>query len=210
VNWSISPPGNQFARRPFSRGDHLLISGQSRYPIAPASDWCGKGPFPVSTTIRIDVPLRGFYSRQPERRWRTDHGGRSLGDVLSSFTMRPPTLAGEMRTPPNPGFFPIPTGFGHPPAWRASVDTGAHPAERTPRNSPRTPSADGMETDGRTLLEYALGTSDIDPTSGPGALTPGFDALGNFTLTFPRTSVPTTSPWLSRPLRTYSPGLKPG
>ena len=48
------------------------------------------------------------------------------------------------------------------------------------------PSAD-VDGDGwPALLEYALGTSDNDPSSGPGALTAGLDALGNFTLTFPR------------------------
>jgi hypothetical protein len=48
------------------------------------------------------------------------------------------------------------------------------------------PSAD-VDGDGwPAVLEYALGTSDTDPSSGPGALTAGFDALGDFTLSFSR------------------------
>ena len=46
-----------------------------------------------------------------------------------------------------------------------------------------------VDADGDGLpafVEYAFGTSDSDPMSGPGVVTAGFDTEGRFTVTFPR------------------------
>jgi len=158
------------------------------------------------------VPVAGIYSGSLNEDGERITVAASLGDVLSSFTYATaqPWPAKDANAAYTLVLSHPELGLDSPAAWRASVDTGGSPGGTDATEFAGTPSAD-VDGDGwPALLEYALGTSDIDPTSGPGALTPGFDALGISRSLFRGTSVPTTSPWLSRPLRTYSPGFEAG
>jgi hypothetical protein len=77
-------------------------------------------------------------------------------------------------------------GLDNPAAWRTSSTTNG-----TPGGSDATVFAgDAMadaDADGLpAIFEYALGTSDSDASSGPGAITYELDDQGRFIITFPR------------------------
>ena len=136
----------------------------------------------------IDVVVAGVYSGSLNEEGEPITLVASSGNVLSSFTYGtsqpwPEKVAGGNYTLvlSHPEL-----GLDSPAAWRASADANGSPGGTDSTVFNGIPSAD-VDGDGwPALLEYALGTSDNDPSSGPGALTAGLDALGNFTLTFPR------------------------
>ncbi len=76
-------------------------------------------------------------------------------------------------------------GQSNPLAWRASVATNGTPGGTDSVAFVGEPGADADHDGVPALLEFAFGTSDLDPASGPGAVTIGFDAEQRFTITFP-------------------------
>jgi hypothetical protein len=77
-------------------------------------------------------------------------------------------------------------GLDNPAAWRSSVARHGSPGGTDSTSFNGIPLADVDGDRLPALIEYALGTSDADPTSGPGAVTAQRDAFGNFALTFSR------------------------
>jgi len=73
-------------------------------------------------------------------------------------------------------------GYENPIAWRPSSRPGGTPGRGDSRRFEGDPSLAGdRDTDGfPDFVEYALGTSDTDATSGRDAIRPGFDAQGRF------------------------------
>jgi hypothetical protein len=136
----------------------------------------------------IDVPVAGIYSGSLDEDGQRITLVASSGDVLSSFTYG--TSQPWPAKDPSANFTLVLShpelGLDSPAAWRASADTNGSPGGTDTTAFSGDPAAD-VDGDGwPAVLEYALGTSDTDPSSGPGALTAGLDAFGNFTLTFPR------------------------
>ncbi len=91
----------------------------------------------------------------------TDGGGYSLVRVIKSSA-------------PNPNDY----------TWRASTSLGGNPGTTDAAVLFGAPLADDDKDGLRGLMEYALGTSDSDPTALPWTLTR--DVLGNILFTFPR------------------------
>jgi hypothetical protein len=77
-------------------------------------------------------------------------------------------------------------GPDNPAAWRISVTTNGTPGGIDTTLFAGEPLADTDQDGLPALVEYALGTSDTDPASGPGAVTWVFDPQGSFALRFPR------------------------
>ena len=77
-------------------------------------------------------------------------------------------------------------GPNNPLAWRASITTNGTPGGTDATLFSGVPDADADADGLPALLEYALGTLDNNPASGPEALRPGFSASGAFQITFTR------------------------
>ena len=77
-------------------------------------------------------------------------------------------------------------GLDNPAAWRTSATTNGTPGGTDATVFTGEPFADNDQDGLPALIEHALGTSDTDPSSGPGAVAFGFDPQTRFTLSFPR------------------------
>jgi hypothetical protein len=71
-------------------------------------------------------------------------------------------------------------------AWRTSVAPNGTPGGSDGTFFSGTPDLDADGDGLPAFVEYAFGTSDNDPMSGPGVVSAGFDTEGRFTVTFPR------------------------
>lgn len=77
-------------------------------------------------------------------------------------------------------------GLSNPQSWRVSATTNASPGVSDSVVFTGNPAAD-VDQDGLSaLLEHALGTSDSDAASGPGAITTAVVPAAGFTISFPR------------------------
>ncbi len=77
-------------------------------------------------------------------------------------------------------------GLSHPAAWRISRMPGGSPGADDTLRFVGEPTLDADGDRLPALLEYALGTQDDDPTSGPGAIVAHLQPTGESTLTFLR------------------------
>ena len=77
-------------------------------------------------------------------------------------------------------------GLAHPAAWRSSATPDGSPGGTDTSIFAGSAALDGDEDGLPAIVEYAFGTSDADPASGPGVVESGVDPLGRFTITFPR------------------------
>src|SRR5205085_8474624 len=160
--------------------DSLLAPGQRLVLV--------KDLFRFQQQYGIDVPVAGIYSGSLNQEGERIALAAPSGDVLSSFTYR--TSQPWPEKEPGANYSLVLShpelGLDSPAAWRASADKHGSPGVTDATAFSGNPFADVDGDRWPALLEYALGTSDIDPTSGPGSLLARLDALGNFTITFPR------------------------
>jgi len=136
----------------------------------------------------INVPVAGIYSGSLDKDGERITLASSSSNILSSFTYgtSQPWPANDPNKPCTLVLSHPELGLDNPAAWRASADTKGSPGGTDSTSFQGIPTAD-LDGDGLpAVLEYALGTSDTDPSSGPGALAANVDASGNFTITFPR------------------------
>jgi hypothetical protein len=146
-----------------------------------------KDLFEFQRVYGLDVPVGGIYSGSLSRTGE-EIAWASGSNILSriNYSVRPPWPS-----------IPVQSNFSlvlshpeldpnNPAAWRLSAEPNGTPGGTDSL------SFSGIATEDRdgdgfpALLEYALGTSDLDPASGPGNLNAALDANGNLTLSFPR------------------------
>jgi hypothetical protein len=135
-----------------------------------------------------DVPVAGVFAGN-----LSNHGERltfttASSNVLSSFQY---DVARSWLIGADGGGYTLvlaqpQLGLDDPAAWRTSATTNGTPGGTDATLFAGDPLADTDQDGLSALVEYALGTSDTDPSSGPGAIIWGFDPQGSFTLGFPR------------------------
>ena len=136
----------------------------------------------------LDVPVAGIFAGN------LSNGGERLtlttpsNNVVSSFHY---DVAQPWPTGANGGGFSLvlahpQLGLDNPVAWRTSATTNATPGGTDATLFVGDPLADNDRDGLPGLIEHALGTSDADPSSGPGAVTLIFDPQASFSLRFPR------------------------
>lgn len=136
----------------------------------------------------LEVPVAGIFSGRLNNAGEQITLADSAGQTLLSFSYG--TSSSWPAEARGGGYTLVlarpELGLGNPAAWRIS---------RLPWGSPGTDDAlhfagePTLDADGDrlpALLEYALGTRDDDPTSGPGALVADLHPTGESTLTFRR------------------------
>ncbi len=134
------------------------------------------------------IPVAGVYSG------RLDDAGERLalvaptGTPLLSFRYRP---SGAWPSDADGGGHTLvlarPEGnLDDPDSWRASASTNGSPGGTDATRFLGDPLADADQDGLPALLEYALGTSDLDPDAGPNPLAPAFEPDGTFAASFPR------------------------
>ena len=135
-----------------------------------------------------DVPVAGVYSGGLANEGERITLLTASSNLLTSFAYSPATPwaanaagAGYTLVLSHPQL-----GLDNPAAWRSSVEPNGTPSGTDSTVFAGLPSVDGDGDGLPAVVEYALGTSDSDPASGPDAVTQTFDGLGNFTITFSR------------------------
>ena len=135
-----------------------------------------------------DVPVAGIYSgslaNEGERITLTTASSNVLASVAyNPATPWPTSAAGRGYTLvlSHPQL-----GLDNPAAWRSSAETNGSPSRTDSTAFAGLASVDGDGDGLPAVVEYALGTSDSNPASGPGAVVRSLDGLGNFTITFSR------------------------
>jgi hypothetical protein len=136
----------------------------------------------------IEVPVAGIYGGGLDKSGEQITLASGTGETLSSSTYGNFPL--WAATDPSANYTLVLShpelGLDNPAAWRVSADPNGTPGGTDSTTFNGIPLAD-LDGDGLpALLEYALGTSDADPSSGPSAVTANLDASGNFTITFTR------------------------
>ncbi|MEN9675708.1 MAG: hypothetical protein RIS76_1604, partial [Verrucomicrobiota bacterium] len=136
----------------------------------------------------IEVPVAGRYFGQladaGERVQLQSAAGLTLLDL--TYATSPPWPAGTDGGGYSLVFAHPERGPNNPLAWRASITTNGTPGGTDATLFSGVPDADSDADGLPALLEYALGTLDNNPASGPEALRPGFSAAGAFQLSFTR------------------------
>ena len=77
-------------------------------------------------------------------------------------------------------------GLDDPRAWRTSTSTNGSPGGTDASHFAGDPAIDADSDGFPAVVEYALGTNDQDPASGPGSITTQFDEQHRFTVSFSR------------------------
>lgn len=159
--------------------DTLLAPGQRLVLV--------KDLFAFQQRYGYELPVAGIYAGDLNNTGETltlkDAAGAALFSFAYGTTGSWPAAdgTGHSLVLARPEF-----GLGNPLAWRVSATTNATPGATDAVLLAGDPNADA-DLDGLTaLLEHAFGTSDLDPASGPGALSFEPGSAAGFVLRFPR------------------------